>query len=605
MKTLSLLLCSLFCTQIVLATVSNCDNVDDPGRIYHNQSTDAIVKFCDAWQPAPISETLPPSGGSGGTVQFQWQYQRENSNWNDISIGEGQNEELNLGQSSIIQFLNNNGVSNNQTVSFRRGARRPDCTSYLYSNVVRYQVYPNDSDEVDVVQAGLFCNYPSDEHCLSIGSGNAHGVFEFMWRFSYDNENWIHTSTELPADYCYPSGTTAYISAGSRLIGSPCDYIFKPSLEVITYRTPELSLDIEPVSCAGENDGEILVSDISGNSSTLTDLYAYSIDNGQTWQSSPRFTGLPEGSYTVEVQTQHCNSYSTSTSLGASPSPELEEVEVEHESDCGANDGSITVSLTGGTGSFEYRLSTTSWQTSPAFNNLPTGNYDLYARNQDGSCETDLGQVFVQGPSAPTLSDVSSSPPSDCGISNGQIQIQASGGQGPLSYTIDDGNSWNNNAVFNSLPAGDYEAGVRNQDGSCALYQSVSLEAPTAPVIESVSTQDPSNCGSANGQISIQADGAGGSLQYTINGGANWSNQSSFNGLSAGFYDIQVRKSDGTCVVEYSSTVELSAPSSPEVTSIDVDQPSNCHVDDGGIRIYPTSAAWHYSIDGGNTWQEG
>ncbi len=605
MKTLSLLLCSLFCMQILLANPSNCDNVNDPGRIYHNQSSDAIVKFCAAWQPAPINETFPASGGSGGAIQYQWQYQRENGNWNDIDIPEGQSNELNLGQSNVIQYLNNNGISNSHTVSFRRGARRPACTDYGYSNEVLYQVYPNVSDEVDAIQAGIFCDYPSDEHCLSIGLGNAHGVYEFLWRFSYDNENWIYTSTEVPADYCYTSGTTAYISAGSRLIGSPCDFIFKPSLEVITHRTPELNVEIVPLSCQGENDGEILVSDISGNNSSLTGLYVYSINNGQNWQSNPRFTGLSEGSYTIQVQTQFCNSYSINTILTASPSPELDDIEIADESDCGNNDGSIRISLLGGTGGFEYRLSTTPWQNSPNFDNLSAGSYDLYARNQDGSCEIDIGSVNIQGPSSPILSHIAVSPISDCGVNNGQIQIQASSGQGPLSYTIDDGASWSNSAVFNSLSAGQYEVGVRNQDGTCELYQSVFLDAPTAPIIESVSSQNPSNCGSSNGQISIQANGQGSSLQYTIDGGANWSAQNNFTGLPAGLYEIRVRKIDGTCLIHHASLVELSAPSSPEVSTIEVDQPSDCGANDGEIRIYPSSSDWHYSIDGGNTWQEG
>ena len=585
--------------------MKDCDNVSNPGRIYHNQSSDALVKFCDSWQPAPISQTQSASGGSGGTVEYQWQYKIEEGNWNDITINEGQDNDLNLGQSNVIQFFNNNGVQTDRTTTFRRGARRSDCNEHLYSNEVRYQVYPNVSDDVPAIQVGLFCNFPSNEHCISVGAGNTTDVYEFLWRFSYDNENWIHTSTELPADYCYPSGTTAYISTGSRLIGSPCDYIFKPSHEIITQRTPELSLAIEEVSCIGENDGEITISDESGNSPTLTDLYTYSIDNGQTWQSNPTFSSLGEGNYTIQVQTQHCSSYSISISLAASSSPALENVDVESESDCGENDGSISISLSGGSGQFEYRLSTTAWQNSPSFNNLSSGIYDLYARNQDGSCETYLNQANIEGPNSPSLSSIETTSPTNCGVDNGQINIQASGGQGPLEFSIDAGANWRTDPLFTSLAEGDYDAGVRNQDGTCALFSSVSLDAPTAPEIQNVSSENPSDCGSSNGQISIQADVSGGTIQYSINGGETWSTQNTYNGLPAGFYEIQVRKSDGTCLVSYSPIIELSAPSSPEASSIEVDQPSDCQVDDGEIRIFPNSSQWEYSVDGGNNWQSG
>ncbi|MCB0616923.1 MAG: gliding motility-associated C-terminal domain-containing protein, partial [Phaeodactylibacter sp.] len=52
-----------------------------------------------------------------------------------------------------------------------------------------------------------------------------------------------------------------------------------------------------PVSCFGDTDGSILVSNPSGG----TPPYAYSLD-GEQWQANNLFTGLPPGAYTIFIR---------------------------------------------------------------------------------------------------------------------------------------------------------------------------------------------------------------------------------------------------------------------------------------------------------------
>ncbi|MBI3133787.1 MAG: T9SS type A sorting domain-containing protein [Bacteroidetes bacterium] len=53
---------------------------------------------------------------------------------------------------------------------------------------------------------------------------------------------------------------------------------------------------------------------------------------------------------------------------------------------CGYNNGVITVTgASGGTGTYEYSLNGTSWQTSNVFSNLPSGSYTVYVRTTIGN----------------------------------------------------------------------------------------------------------------------------------------------------------------------------------------------------------------------------
>jgi len=83
------------------------------------------------------------------------------------------------------------------------------------------------------------------------------------------------------------------------------------------------------------------------------------------------------------------------------------------------------------------------------------------------------------------------------------------------------------------------------------------------PVVGSVGTTDPSVCGGSSGEIVVSASGGFGSLEFRINGGS-WQSSSTFSNLNAGDYNIEVRNSNGICVVAYGSNpVTLSDPANP------------------------------------------
>ena len=93
---------------------------------------------------------------------------------------------------------------------------------------------------------------------------------------------------------------------------------------------------------------------------------------------------------------------------------------------------------------------------------------------------------------APTYTSVTPTNPTDCGLSNGTIEIVTTGGT--HEYSIDGGINWQSSGTFNGLVAGSYNVVARNTDGTCSTnYASnpVVLTLPNAPTITNVASTDP------------------------------------------------------------------------------------------------------------------
>jgi hypothetical protein len=132
----------------------------------------------------------------------------------------------------------------------------------------------------------------------------------------------------------------------------------------------DATADISPVSEAGANDGAIMVMPQNG-----TAPYLYSL-NGGTPQGSNTFNGLAPGDYTISIlDAADC----TAEIMVSVPECALTiMVDVVDESGAGANDGSISIDVSGATGATLYSINGgVDFQTSPDFGGLGAGDYNI------------------------------------------------------------------------------------------------------------------------------------------------------------------------------------------------------------------------------------
>ncbi len=218
------------------------------------------------------------------------------------------------------------------------------------------------------------------------------------------------------------------------------------------------------------------------------------------------------------------------------------------------------------------------------------------------------GFYSLTEPSSPEITNVDFSDPSDCGIADGEISISATG-SGTLEYSIDNGFSWSPNSSFAGLAEGNYSIQVRVQNTACStIYLNNPVQLASAgnpPVIGSVDVVQTSACGVDDGSIEVTATGNG-TLEYSIDGGANWTSSSSFNGLAIGEYHISVRLQGTNCTANFQDNpVQVTDPgNTPFIENVVVSNPSTCATFDGVITIVASgSPDFIYSIDGGFSFQ--
>lgn len=324
------------------------------------------------------------------------------------------------------------------------------------------------------------------------------------------------------------------------------------------------------ISCFGGSDGTITLIG-SGGIGALQ----YSINGGTSYQSTTAYTGLAAGTYAVLVK-DAANCKAGATVVLTQPSQLSLSASSVPTSCFGSNDGQVNVyNAIGGIGALSYSLNGTNYQSGTNFSGLGANTYTVYVRDVAGCTATT--SVVVSQPVAVSAS-VSSTNPGCYGSSDGSIQINANGGNGGYSYSLD-GDNFEHYGNFFNLPAGGYTVFVKDRKG-CTFNTNVNLTQPAA--INGTVTVTNATCGNNNGSLLVSASGGSGSgYQYSTNG-VNFQSANTFSGLNAGTYYVVIRDGSG-CEKVVSGTISNSdGPVIAATTQTDVSCNSGS---DGSITV--------------------
>jgi len=141
-----------------------------------------------------------------------------------------------------------------------------------------------------------------------------------------------------------------------------------------------------------------------------------------------------------------------------------------------------------------------------------------------------------------TLSATVTQEPDCHGEADGVISAQGTGGNQPLTYSID-GNTYQSSNLFTNLSGGSYTVYVKDATGCIVETSSVIVSEPNE--INTATTQEQPTCnGYSNGSITANGTGGTGSLVYSLNG-SSFSTSNTFSNLNAGTYTITTRDASG------------------------------------------------------------
>lgn len=300
------------------------------------------------------------------------------------------------------------------------------------------------------------------------------------------------------------------------------------------------------VLCYGGDEGSITASASGG-----TAPYTYTWSTGQ---NGPTISDLPIGSYTVTVSDANgCTTSATVDLVGPEDDLFAFVESYQHVSCHGLNDGSATLSITGGSGSYTVYWNTEPPQTGPTATGLAPGNYLATVYDNNGCTVPKFVPFTINGPDAPlgvtaVISDFNGYNVLCHDSHEGFIDITITGGTAPYTHvwTDDHGNSTGIEDL-SDLDPDNYHLSVIDA-GGCTLDTTFTLIAP--PAITASATITTATCqGSATGAITGVTVG-GGVGPYTL----SWSGPDGFSSsstditdLAAGIYLLTVTDAHG-CV---------------------------------------------------------
>lgn len=215
----------------------------------------------------------------------------------------------------------------------------------------------------------------------------------------------------------------------------------------------------------------------------------------------------------------------------------------------GGNDGTITVTASGGTPPFQYSADNgLTYQSSNVITSLAVGSYNVVVKDALGCTQSYGGNpVVLTQPTQLTISSVSQDA-SCSGVYDGEITVTAGGGTLNYSYSLNGGPLFSN-PVISGLGAGVYTVMVTDAKGCTASLQDTIGNSYT--VTASVNNQVDVSCfGGNDGTFTLSMNGGIPAYQYSINGGLTYQNSPTFSSLTAGNYLVKIIDSKGCPVIQ-------------------------------------------------------
>ena len=397
--------------------------------------------------------------------------------------------------------------------------------------------------------------------------------------------------------------------------GSGCTYIVQQvrvgRSNTIDLAVGTIQIETQPTCAAATGSISLTVTGGSGN-------YQYAL-NGGTYAALPAngiITGLDAGTYRVSVQDSeapHCGTaISDAVTLTAGDTNLSISGVATAATSCGTNDGSIVLTVSGGTAPYTYTLNGTA--VTPAAGVIGSLTPGIYIINviDATDCVASAGEVRVNAADGGLNVTAGSVVGTACGAATGSFTLTVATGAGttPYQYRIDNGvlqTMVGNSAVISSLSAGIHTWYVVDAAGCFAEGSQAIANTTGSQLAATAATTTNAQCDGLNGGvITITITTGATPYQYSIDGGTNWS--ATFAGptgtiqdLAQGTYNIIVRDNSG-CTYEISQVrVERSNTIDLAIGTIQIVSQPTCANPTGSIRVFVTggSGNYQYALNGG------
>lgn len=427
-----------------------------------------------------------------------------------------------------------------------------DFNPYPYTDGATLPI-PTDDVWSGIISIGFdFCFYGNTYNQLLIGTngivsfntGDAGGYCEWPIDNPFADAGGVTNSIGFPFHDIDPSvgGTIRYGSFGA----APCRYFVVSFVNVpmfscngllatqqlVLYESSNMIdtyIENKPL-CSTWNSGAAIhgIQNAAGNVATVVPGRNYpttwtTTNDGKrfvpdgapiydvTWFDGPTVVGTGTSvsvcptdptTYTAEVVYDLCNgsTITETADVFVDIGGDLDGSSTFTDSSCGANDGSITVTPTGGNGSYVYNWNNS--ETTATISNLGPGDYTVTVTDTSGDgCE--YVETITIADNNPLSATFIANPPLCDGLADGEIIISPSGGLAPYQYQWDNGTitDTGTGASIVGLEAGTYN--ITLADANFCTFE-FTVDVPLGTPLTVSGTPTPPSCnGLADGSIDL------------------------------------------------------------------------------------------------------
>lgn len=310
------------------------------------------------------------------------------------------------------------------------------------------------------------------------------------------------------------------------------------------------------VSCNGFTNGGATASASDGLAP-----YSYLWSNGATTAS---ITGVSAGAYTVTV-TDGLGNTELDSAVIAEPALLSSSTTVSNVTTVGGSDGSINLSVIGGSTPYNYLWSNGSITEDQS--SLSVGVYYVTISDANGCTQLDSG--IVNGPTAVNPTITSTNVSCNGGI-DGTAKVTAAGGSTPYTYLWSPMVTGQGTDSISGLSAGKYYLTVTDNAGTTA-QDSVTISEPTA-LSTSLMVGNVSTTGGADGSIDLTVNGGTAPYNYLWSNGATTEDISS---LVAGNYTITLTDGNACTLIDSATVIEPGVMANLIITEINYNGPES------------------------------
>ena len=343
------------------------------------------------------------------------------------------------------------------------------------------------------------------------------------YEYSIDNINFLPMTSNplgLPETGIFQEGTYQYYVRDAI---NGCEAVISNAITETEIAPLILTVDntAASVNCTGENTAIIFATAQGGLGNYQYELFTDSSLDVASRIAGPQsqgvFRDLGAGTYYVTVISQDCTTAAEELVI-VEPTPLSYTENVIDVTCAGENDGEITVTLSGGSGGYQYAISPNLNQffNNNTFTDLEPGEYTIIAQDQNG-CFEYLNYTISEPASLVVSAETT---PEICVDSqDGTIVLEISGGTAPYSTALnssDDADFVLNRTDFFDMASGEYIIIVKDANGCdtnvvVEIERGVNLNATIEPIYE-CSGNTPSNYVN----ITLEDDSVIGEVLYAI-----------------------------------------------------------------------------------------